>query len=181
LTFVLEYANIDSVEVMAMEALFPTRLREARRKAGFTLVGFAEKYNQLFSQDNKNKGLNKCTLSRYENGKQEPVGGTIRNIADLLNVSTDYLLGKNDYQVSEICNTEFRGRNDSANLVLDNPASQSISNNIAAVNTTNGITVQGLSDEATVLLGIYQSLDLKRRIKLLDTAFNLDDEYKSKK
>jgi hypothetical protein len=44
------------------------------------------------------------------------------------------------------------------------------------VTNTNGVREQPLSDETVGLLDIYLSLDLKRRIKLLDLAFALEEE-----
>ena len=41
-------------------------------------------------------GINEATLSRYENGLREPKAATLSRLADLLEVSTDYLLGITD-------------------------------------------------------------------------------------
>lgn len=71
--------------------MFGKRLREIRLKRELTLDELAAKYNAMFDG-----GLNKGTLSKYENGKQEPVVGTVRNLAVILNVSADYLLGATD-------------------------------------------------------------------------------------
>ena len=53
-----------------------------------TLENLAEKYNERFDA-----GLSKGTLSKYENGKQEPMITVVNNLATILGVSTDYLLG----------------------------------------------------------------------------------------
>jgi transcriptional regulator with XRE-family HTH domain len=47
-------------------------------------------------------GITEATLSRYENGKREPKGEIISKLATVLNVSTDYLLGRNDIATSSI-------------------------------------------------------------------------------
>lgn len=47
-------------------------------------------------------GITEATLSRYENGKREPKGEIISKLATVLNVSTDYLLGRNDIVTSNI-------------------------------------------------------------------------------
>ncbi len=71
--------------------MFGKRLRQIRKERGITLEELANKHNELFGG-----GLNKGTLSKYENEKQEPVVSTVSNIAKILDVSTDYLLGTSD-------------------------------------------------------------------------------------
>ncbi len=68
--------------------MFGERLKEARKSKGLTLEQLAELYNKTY-----NKGLNKGTLSKYENSKQEPMITVVQNLAALLGVSTDYLVG----------------------------------------------------------------------------------------
>jgi phage repressor protein C with HTH and peptisase S24 domain len=75
--------------------MFPKRLKDARKNAGLTLDELAARYNQRFGG-----GLNKSTLSKYENNRQQPLSRMIVNLADLLNVSTDYLLGPPDEKYS---------------------------------------------------------------------------------
>lgn len=41
-------------------------------------------------------GIKESTLSRYENGEREPKASTIMTLAEVLDVSFDYLLGTND-------------------------------------------------------------------------------------
>jgi len=76
--------------------MFPKRLREARKAAELTLEEFAEKYNQMFEG-----GMNKSTVSKYENDRQNPAGTVVANIAEMLGVTTDYLLGKTDWKSPE--------------------------------------------------------------------------------
>ena len=71
--------------------MFGEKLKEIRKIRGLTLEELASKYNKAY-----NGGLNKGTLSKYENGKQEPMISVVDNLATLLNVGTDYLLGKQD-------------------------------------------------------------------------------------
>ena len=71
--------------------MFGKRLKEARRSLGLTLEELAAKYNMTFDG-----GLNKGTLSKYENGKQEPIASTVSNLSTILNVSVDYLMGTSD-------------------------------------------------------------------------------------
>lgn len=76
--------------------MFSKRLKESRITANLTLEELANQYNEKFGG-----GLNKGTLSKYENGKQQPLSMVICNLAELLNVSTDYLLGKTDWKTVE--------------------------------------------------------------------------------
>ncbi len=71
--------------------MFGKRLKETRRAQGLTLEELASKYNSKFDG-----GLNKGTLSKYENGKQEPMISTVSNLATILNVTVDYLVGVSD-------------------------------------------------------------------------------------
>lgn len=64
------------------------RLRAIRKSMGMTLDELAQKYNEEF--DGK---ISKGTLSKYENGKQIPMSTVIQNLAQLMQISADYLLG----------------------------------------------------------------------------------------
>lgn len=68
--------------------MFGQRLYKVRKERNLTLEQLANIYNTKFDG-----GLSKGTLSKYENGKQEPMISTVGNLADILNVSVDYLLG----------------------------------------------------------------------------------------
>lgn len=88
MTFVIIYDNV-SDEVIEM---FGKRLKAAREKRGLTMDALVEIYKRKYPES----GLNKGTISKYENGKQEPMVSTVRNFAEILGVSTDYLTGKSD-------------------------------------------------------------------------------------
>lgn len=117
--------------------------------------------------------LSKCELninavSEFSKGKNLSCI-SLAKIADYLDCSVDYLLGR-----------------------TDEPSSTS---NIIDGNVTGGAVVQGshhsnvtvsnseckLTDEETELLRLFNSLDVKRRIKILNLAFALDDEVKAEK
>jgi len=76
--------------------VFPKRLHEARKAAGLTMDELALIYNQHFKS-----GINKSTISKYENNRQNPMTKVVSNLAEILNVSTDYLLGKSDCTILE--------------------------------------------------------------------------------
>ena len=58
------------------------RITKARRYLGMNQKELCEKTN-----------INEATLSRYENGIREPKAATLSKIAEVLDVSCDYLLG----------------------------------------------------------------------------------------
>lgn len=59
------------------------RLRKWRKKRGLTMAGLAAKIN-----------TSKGTISNYENGHSTPPNESLVALADALNVTTDYLLGR---------------------------------------------------------------------------------------
>ncbi len=69
--------------------MFGNRLKSARTTKGFTLEGLATLLKEKYPE----AGINKGTLSKYENGKQEPMVSIVKELADVLNVTTDYLIG----------------------------------------------------------------------------------------
>ncbi|MBO4940673.1 MAG: LexA family transcriptional regulator [Clostridia bacterium] len=73
------------------------KLKECRKAKGLTLEELAFKYNRRFGG-----GMSKGTLSKYENNKQEPLVSVITNLTELLDVSSDYLLGRTDVPNAEI-------------------------------------------------------------------------------
>ena len=75
--------------------MFGQRLKETRKAHHYTLESLAEAYNARFAGG----GLSKGTLSKYENEKQEPLSSVVGNLAELLGVTTDYLLPAPDNQL----------------------------------------------------------------------------------
>ena len=77
--------------------MFGNKLREARINKGMTLDEVADTYNKKY--DGK---LNKSTLSRYENGLQEPMISVVQKLASVLDVSVDYLLDKESFERADV-------------------------------------------------------------------------------
>ncbi len=65
--------------------LFPERLRIARETRELSQAGLAEK-----------AGLQASAISHFETGTRRPSFANLRRIADALQVSTDYLLGRTE-------------------------------------------------------------------------------------
>ena len=66
--------------------MFNKRLRETRMKRGYT---------QQYMADSINVALR--TYQCYETGTRSPSFTSLVDIADTLNISTDYLLGRDKY------------------------------------------------------------------------------------
>lgn len=67
--------------------LFKYRLKELRKRWGLTQAELAD---QL--------GISRPTLTKYEQGEREPDYTTLKKIADYFNISTDYLLGRTNFE-----------------------------------------------------------------------------------
>ena len=74
---------------------FGKTLKQLRESNGYTMDKLIEIYNKRF-----NGKMNKSTLSRYENELQEPMYTVVLNLANIFNVSVDYLSGH--YEVSDM-------------------------------------------------------------------------------
>ena len=68
--------------------MFSKRLKELRESNDLSMDKLVELYNAKY-----NGKMNKSTLSRYENGLQDPIYTVVVNLAKLFNVSVDYLSG----------------------------------------------------------------------------------------
>ncbi|KXZ40047.1 Helix-turn-helix [Alkalithermobacter thermoalcaliphilus JW-YL-7 = DSM 7308] len=71
-------------------ATFQERMKELRKEKNLTLDKLADMSNTT-----------KATLSRYENGLRVPNIEFIQKLANIFNVSVDYLLGKSDIKKQE--------------------------------------------------------------------------------
>nr|DAE97177.1 MAG TPA: Helix-turn-helix XRE-family like protein [Caudoviricetes sp.] len=77
--------------------MFNIRLRERRKKCGFTQQQMADAIN-----------LQLRSYQFYESGQRSPSLETLIKIADILNVPTDYLLCRDEFlQSLGVCVDEF--------------------------------------------------------------------------
>ena len=88
------------------EQVFGKRLKELRKEHGYTIEQFADMV-----------GISKSTLGYYENDKRMPDIEILARIANVLNVSADYLIGRTNTtarkgKLKTMC--EFTGLSDSA-------------------------------------------------------------------
>lgn len=77
-------ANTDSAHSKELEK-FKTRIKELRQKNNLTQKELGEKL-----------GLTESTVSLYEAGKRKPDPSTLVKLANIFDVSIDYLLGRTD-------------------------------------------------------------------------------------
>lgn len=66
--------------------MFKDRLRSARISRGQTLQAVADEL-----------GVTLVTIQKYESGGREPSLEMLSELADILNVPTDFLLGRDEY------------------------------------------------------------------------------------
>lgn len=74
---------------------FGNRLKNLREERGLSQVELAKILN-----------IANSTLSLYESGSREPNFEILKKIANYFNVSTDYILGRNEVMSSQIENKE---------------------------------------------------------------------------
>lgn len=70
-----------------MAIIFHCRIRELRLEKKFTQQDIANKI-----------GITRPAYSAYEAGKRQPDFGTLMQLADIFDVTTDYLLGRENYR-----------------------------------------------------------------------------------
>lgn len=73
------------------------RIKELRKEKGLSQKEFAKAFNE-FSKDNENiKSISYATVSRWENGENEPKLETWIKLADFFDVPVSYLQGLSDH------------------------------------------------------------------------------------
>ena len=66
--------------------MFSVNLKTARKRKDYSLEQLANEYNRRLGG-----GMSRGTLSKYENGKQEPLLNTAYKLSQILGVSLDSL------------------------------------------------------------------------------------------
>lgn len=80
------------------------RIKKLRKEKGLSQKEFAKAFNEFSKDDENVKSISYATVSRWENGENEPKLETWIKIADFFHVSVSYLQGideidyGNDYQ-----------------------------------------------------------------------------------
>ena len=84
---------------------FSERLKTLRKEAGFTQVDVAEKL-----------GISQPAYASWERGVKKPTQENLVKIAQVLNVSIDYLVGNSEEKLDELDNIELLFRMNSKGL-----------------------------------------------------------------
>lgn len=84
---------------------FAERLKELRKQAHLTQVELA-----------KRLGIGQSSYADWERGKKKPTQDNLVKIAQVLNVSVDYLVGNSEERIDELDNIELLFRMNSKGL-----------------------------------------------------------------
>ncbi len=87
---------------------FSERLKELRKQAGLTQVELAGKL-----------GIVQSSYADWERGKKKPTQENLVKIAQILNVSVDYLVGNSEEKTDELDNIELLFRMNSNGLTKE--------------------------------------------------------------
>ena len=145
------YTKKNKVEVILLPFM-KERLKEQRNSQNITLLEVAA-----------HVGVTEATIQRYECGKILKLDTrTVEKLAQAVKCSPSYLMGWVDNPM--LSNSIHVGGSVTNGAVVNSNA-----------NSTAIVSTNGLSPETTELLRIYESLDVKKRIKLLEFAFSLEE------
>lgn len=124
----------------------PNRIKMLREQEGLKQADLAVLLN-----------VSQATLSNWECGRYEPDQDALKVLSKRFDVSIDYLLGVSDSPLN-IYNA------------------QNIQNSNFVQGSGSVLVGENISKEESELLRIYRALDVRGRAKLLNTAFELEDE-----
>ena len=140
------------------DPVFGIRLKQLRNERCLTGAQLCEQFNERFGAK-----LNASTISRYENGTQEPMLNTVDLLARFFGVSPVYLMGASDDRnntASNIQNSAVVQGNSATTLIVRNGNAQE----------------RELNDDEIELLRIYEVLDVKGRHALMAAAWKIEEE-----
>lgn len=140
------------------DPVFGIRLKQLRNERCLTGAQLCEQFNERFGAK-----LNASTISRYENGTQEPMLNTVDLLARFFGVSPVYLMGASDDRTntaSNIQNSAVVQGNSATTLIVRNGTAQE----------------RELNDDEIELLRIYEVLDVKGRHALMAAAWKIEEE-----
>ncbi|GHU51911.1 hypothetical protein AGMMS49975_06670 [Clostridia bacterium] len=129
------------------------RIRKLRRNLELTQEELAEKLNTT-----------KSNISKYEVGSIEPNISTLVMLADIFEVSIDYLVARTD-----IPNVACENKNIKNSNIAQN-------NSVIYTNIDGEDKETRLSPEQSGLLRIYDKITLKNKVKLLSYAFDIESK-----
>ncbi len=139
-------------------------------------MAFLETVLSIMNKKNisKNKILTDLKLSKssfidWQNRGTIPGGETLVKIADYLNCSVDYLLGRTDNPIKTVSSNDFSNSTITNSTVGTNSAKITVHNN----------QKNELSEQSAELLKIFENLNIREQTKLLSFAFELESQNKN--
>lgn len=117
---------------------FPQKLREERKKRGYTQEEMA-----------KLLAIGQSAYAKWENGRTEPTLDNIIKLANILDVTVDYLLGRSD--------------NFSNTIVLSKNNMKSFSKRLKELRLEKNQTQQELADKIGINRGAYSNWENGKR------------------
>lgn len=141
------------------KTIFSERLRGLRCERFLSMEKLSDEIRAAYPEIR----LNKSTISRYENGTQEPQMSTVAALASYFGVSPSYLIGDVDDRscyASNIHNSAVVQGNSANTLIVRN----------------GSVTERELSDEEVELLRILDALTVRGRTQLLAYAYDLEEK-----
>lgn len=131
---------------------------------------FSERLERLIADTKTNRnqiskatGISSGLMTEYVQGKKTPSDNLVK-LADYFGVSTDYLMGRTNSPTSTIS-----GNITGIGIVHDVSGGTIIGSNP---------TERNMTAEEAELLRIFNLLDVKRRHRLLEFTFSLEEEIK---
>lgn len=113
--------------------------------------------------------LNKDTLSNMYRGSMLK-GDSLARIADYLDCSVDYLLGRTDEQTGT-----YHANNVSSSFVQNDGAVTLGSVSVSSAFNSNSNDISSSKEEAEIL-DIYRSLNIRNKTKFLNLILNMEKE-----
>lgn len=141
------------------KTIFSERLRGLRCERFLSMEKLAGEVRERYPEIR----LNKSTVSRYENGTQEPQMSTVAALASYFGVSPAYLIGDADDRsitAASIQNSAVVQGNNAHTLIVRN----------------GSLHQRELSDEEIETLRIFEALTVKNRTRLLSYAYDLEEQ-----
>lgn len=141
------------------KTIFSERLRGLRCERFLSMEKLSDEIREKYPEIR----LNKSTISRYENGTQEPQMSTVAALASFFGVSPSYLIGDVDDRsitAQNIQNSAVVQGNNATTLIVRNGAGER----------------RELNDEEVETLRILEVLTVKNRTRLLAFAYELEEQ-----
>ena len=120
--------------------------------------------------------LNKDTLSNMYRGSMLK-GDSLAKIADYLDVSVDYLLGREnnekgiDIVASKVKGLNMENYNEKTSVLVSNVENWNIKNT-----QEKGKDIETITENEAELLKVYRSLNLRDKTKLMNFVFDMEDK-----